>query len=142
MREYLFRGKRKDNREWIYGSLIIDNNKYYITVQINYPMPTDKYTVYTDDYSVMMYEVDPETVGQYTGLKDKNGIKIYEEDIVIDREDEVIGKIVWNKEEASFYFSILFEKGTYEEEKLNDWVDEIEVIGNIYDNPELLKGEK
>lgn len=73
------------------------------------------------------------------GLHDKNEKEIYEGDIVIDREDEVIGYIVWNKEEASFYFSILYENGTYEEEKLNDWVDVLEIIGNITDNPELLK---
>nr|DAX01521.1 MAG TPA: YopX protein [Bacteriophage sp.] len=52
-----------------------------------------------------------------------------------------MGEITWNEEEASFYFSILYENGTYEEEKLNDWANALEVIGNIYDNPELLGGE-
>ena len=60
-------------------------------------------------------------------------------DIVIDKEDEAIGQINWNEEEASFYFSILYENGIYEEETLNDWINELEVIGNIYDNPELLE---
>ena len=59
-------------------------------------------------------------------------------DIVVDKEDETIGRIIWNKEEASFYFDILYENGTYDEEKLNDWVSELEVIGNVYDNKELL----
>lgn len=88
-----------------------------------------------------MAKINPETLGQYTGLHDKNGKEIYEGDIVVDKEDEVMGEITWNEEEASFYFSILYENGTYEEEKLNDWASVLEVIGNIYDNPELLGGE-
>lgn len=89
--------------------------------------------------------IAPESTGlilmQYTGLHDKNGKEIYEGDIVVDKEDEVMGEITWNEEEASFYFSILYENGTYEEEKLNDWASVLEVIGNVYDNPELLGGE-
>ena len=93
----------------------------------------DQYNDYFDTEDMILM--------QYTGIDDKNGKEIYEGDIVVDKEDEVMGEITWNEEEASFYFSILYENGTYEEEKLNDWASVLEVIGNIYDNPELLGGE-
>ena len=92
-------------------------------------------------YTLSTFSLDDVILMQYTGLHDKNGKEIYEGDIVVDKEDEVMGEITWNEEEASFYFSILYENGTYEEEKLNDWASVLEVIGNVYDNPELLGGE-
>lgn len=75
---------------------------------------------------------------QYTGLKDKNGKEIYEGDICNCREYECFGKVEWNNEEAGFYFCVVMEGGGFEEEHLYDYVDELEVIGNIYENPELL----
>lgn len=131
MREYKFRGKSIKTKEWVYGYYWTNQNgNYFIrqTIDLN------------GCFTIADIEVIPETVGQYTGLKDKNGKEIYEGDIVINREEEVIGKITWNKEEASFYFFMLYEDGYYEEEKLIDWISELEVVGNIYDNPELLGG--
>ena len=75
---------------------------------------------------------------QYTGLKDKNGTEIYEGDICNCREYECFGKVEWNNEEAGFYFCVVMEGGGFEEEHLYDYVDELEVIGNIYENPDLL----
>ena len=146
-REIKFRGKMIPENEWIFGTILripappvcfgkSETDKYYIQFPDPRYMPD-----WNMPYKMVQGEVNPETIGQYTGLHDKNGKEIYEGDIVVDKEDEVMGEITWNEEEASFYFSILYENGTYEEEKLNDWASVLEVIGNITDNPELLGGE-
>lgn len=135
LREIIFRGKRLDNGEWVEG--------YYVylgpvTLERAYIIPFYASALYT-------YEVDPSTVGQFTGLLDKNGKRIFEGDIVrlyfIDAEE--VGEIVWDEERCRVaYFSpdgdIYGVDGTVE----------IEIIGNIHDggfgdfihdNPELLK---
>lgn len=122
MREIEFRGKRKDNGEWVYGNLVIDEDKYYICLQVNDHIKRD-------DYEVYMIEVDPETVGQYTGRKDIKGNKIYTDDIV--KSGEEIGLVVFDKEYLGYFVN--FE----EQEPLYDVY--IEKIGNIHDNPELLE---
>ena len=135
MREILFRGKRTDNGEWVEGYYY--KAKYcrtddelcdYITV----PHPKE----YNEPSS--HYIVIPETVGQYTGLKDKNGKKIFEGDIVkgkdnYERNLAVSGYV--DHENGSFV--IVGELMIHYR-----WLDyELEVIGNIHDNPELLRGD-
>lgn len=147
MRQIKFKGKRKYCDEWVegyYSYLFNDKVKEYIhqiTVQIfeqaniDYPYPTCE---------TISCEVIPETVGQFTGLTDKNGKEIYEGDIVLftwfsygeyELETEYQGYIDFLN--GSFLFCC--EHGNYPLSELEfDSESDIEVIGNIHDNPELL----
>ena len=137
MREILFRGKRKDNGEWVEGYLC---KKYY--QELPHDRPVIKYKTtgnehkWTPDY--MVAEIDPSTVGQYTGLTDKNDKKIFEGDIVsfAGDLDFIDGKFVVVFDEFYRYMITAY-KGNYLLARNND---DVEVIGNIHDNPELLKG--
>lgn len=135
MREILFRGKRVDIGECAYGSLIIETN------------PFDKDMVMTHIYDNFYNEiiVDRRTIGQYTGLKDLHGTRIFEGDIVrfidIDfdgSERKAVGVIAWNRKAANFDIV----KGTYRLDFHYPVFEEIEVIGNVYDNQELLEEDK
>ncbi len=132
MREILFRGKRVDNDEWVQGSYV-----NYRTI-IN----TIDYIV---DESGDKYLGLPKTVGQYTGLKDKNGTRIFEGDIliyVVDGEYDVNEKylVVFDNDEAAFRTKFYCE-GKYRCYEDIIPCENFEVIGNIHDNPELLEGE-
>ena len=105
MRERIFRGKRADNGEWVYGSLITERNL-----------------------------IDDETVGQFTGLTDKNGTKIFEGDIIRDADGDVM-IVKWLTEGATF---VLEPKPYVSVHFYSTLPSEIEVIGNIHDNSELL----
>lgn len=127
MREIKFRGKRLDNGELIVGSYIeAENRDRSIAHQI---IPYKA--------GLVVREVDPATVGQYTGLKDKNGREIYEEDI-----------IKTDFSYATWIGFVHFNKGNFElvdSDKNGQYLtlsvlSDIEIIGNIHDNPELLKG--
>ena len=131
MREILFRGKVKNTNEWQYGDLRHWTKK---SVGIHHQ---ELYTT---------LRVIPETVGQYTGLT-ANGKKIFEGDIVKYKNTDgikfngvaltVIGKVVYNEKNASFAVSGKDEIGA----KHYDYfpIKNIEVVGNIHDNPELLE---
>lgn len=123
MREILFRGKRTDNGEWVEGYL------YRISEELN-PFIMLKNA---EDES---YEVDPETIGRYTGSIDKNRTKIFEGDIVraITHLTEIYVEAVTFKNGAFWYKNWSWIKFGFKFGK-------IEVIGNIYDNPELLEGK-
>lgn len=138
MKEILFKAKRIDNGEWVYGSYVYtfreDENCPVTCVQVK------KHFIVEECGN--MFWVDEDTICQYTGLTDKNGQRIWENDIVNCFEAECCGKISWNESEAGFYFDVLLEDGTYEEEHIYDYADCMEVIGNIFDNPELLESEE
>lgn len=112
-REILFIGKRVDNGGWIQGSLLLPT--------------TDKTKTIIIAWNGTRFEVDPETIGQFTGLTDKNGVKIFEGDICT-------FKACSNKYKKKVveYYKYGFFVGDY------SVGDNCEVIGNIYDNPELL----
>ena len=140
MREIEFRGKSIINignikvGEWVYGGISINYNRVWID------------TPYYGQVAV-----NPETVGQYTGLKDENGKKIFEGDIIDFSYDMFVGnfdtfvakgKIIF--EDGAFYVECMENERTTKKESYLLYsinIDTIEVIGNIWDNPELLKEE-
>ena len=136
MREILFHGKRADNGEWVEGDVL--QIKYY-----NKPIIECKIMPQTPVSSA--YPVIPETVGQYTGLTDRNGKRIFEGDICrFKRFNDVhVGKVVFNVTTASFIMWYQPIVGAYGEKATQKMLlsvcDDIEVIGNIHDNPELME---
>ena len=131
-REILFRGKRTDNGEWVEG---------WVTSQFKKHTEGELLTrIQSNVFGVGEHLVDTETVGEYTGLTDKNGKKIFEEDIVKgDREyftyAHLYGRVVYDGGQ----FSIAFDDALEDIECLGAWANAVEVIGNIHDNPELLE---
>ena len=135
MREIKFRGKRVDNGEWVYGYLI--GNDVIVGDIVEF----------SDEYfnTEFWYKVDPKTVGQYTGLKDRNGREIYEGDVLrlvlvdyahVPEQIFVVGS-------DSFFEDVCYLQNISRfVEDSGSETDGIEVIGNIYENPELLKGEE
>jgi uncharacterized phage protein (TIGR01671 family) len=136
MREILFRGKRVDSGEWVEGDLIhgvgSKAGKMFILPIINiYPKGCNE---------LDGWEANPETVGQFTGLTDKNGVKIWENDIVSILQDEEPEISEVRFAEGGFVVEAHF--GDYDMTTIGwafSMVDEIEVIGNIHDNENLMK---
>ncbi len=147
---YLFRGKRIDNGEWVKGNLIqsCDATDGWETIII----PVKNSNMFTKHikhgYGNLgfenWYRVDASTICQCTGLRDKNGKLIWENDIVGFwdtystesglAEADCIGKVVWDDETLSFQVTNRLSAESYEV------LDECSVIGNIFDNAELLEG--
>jgi uncharacterized phage protein (TIGR01671 family) len=134
MREILFRGKRKDNGEWVQGYVFDNGFADRKRVFVGGLVITDYRGTADDKWEVgtAFYEVIPETVGQYTGLTDKNGTKIFEGDIVKDCYGEV--ELCYYHEEK---YRLIFDATHFIRELEVANGVECEVIGNIHDNPEL-----
>ena len=133
MREILFKAKRKDNGEWIKGSYIKDP-----MLEIHYIF-CDNYDKNAEDYCENI-EIIPETLCQYTGMKDENGKKIFENDIVI--YDDGLAKIEWNNSCKAFLVVIFYMGYSVEEDLRKIKGCNLKVIRNIFDNPELLEMEE
>lgn len=129
MREILFRGKRVDNGEWVCGYYVYDDSG-----QLTEKPRADIIRLHEHPcgFSMIPYEVIPETVGQYTGLTDKNGNKIFEGDIV--KTNGAVYGCRWA--EYNYEFEFANENENYG----IAYAQDVEIIGNIHDNPELLKG--
>ena len=137
-REILFRGKRKYDGKWLYGVPVkTTSNAYYecieIVEQIEYETDLESYT-YVDGEGV-----EPETIGQFTGLYDRNGTKIFEDDIVMFIGSNDVRSVVFDESSAGFEFDSKDSVENPDGLCLCADHDACEVIGNIYDNPELLE---
>lgn len=130
MREIIFRGKIIElceyQGQWLEGFYAVENGKPFIAIP--------------KENGLNGFYCDPETVGQYTGLKDKNNVDAFEGDIVVCNQSGSYGISVIIYDNSAFYVMPL--NGNILERTLwdywyNDW--DIEVIGNIHDNPELLE---
>ena len=146
MREILFRGKRVDNGEWVDGFYLcfVDEHHYILEPKLE---------TNGECSSLKCNRVDPATVGQYTGLTDKHGKRIFEGDMLEPFDDE-IDKMVVEFHHGSFLLCLYGERGymgeggwvqegnygVFECESLSSYGDEVEIIGNVHDNPELLEG--
>lgn len=141
MREILFKAKRICDGEWVEGCYTECNGKTFIGIDIS---------VYSDIFEVFCtpvirwFEVDPKTFCQFTGMCDKNGKRIWENDIVL------VSESVYSTVKFGLYHEALKSERThqgfylesmdnyYYREELGYWAKESVVVGNIFDNPELL----
>lgn len=129
MREILFRAKRRDTEKWVEG--------YYMCLHgINGAEDSHFVIDKHGEYNL----IDPDTVCQYTGVTDRNGTKIFENDIVTITgfcpDDEGYGVIQWHDDEAMFVVDADYCR--YDFDHISG--AELEVIGNVFDNPELIRG--
>ena len=138
MREILFRAKRIDNGNWVEGDLRQDRD-----LKTDYISGWDYYATEGGlEREPFEYEIEPETLCQYTGKSDEDGKKIFEGDIVgfIDlystengySESSCLGEVIWSKEECCFHVTNRLSAESWEV------LDECKVVGNVFDNKELL----
>lgn len=134
-REILFKAKRLDSGEWVEGSLISteDNSGFILRSKTKAFIPKGTNTF----CSTECYEIDPDTLCQFTGLTDKNGEKIWENDIVVLA--GACGRFVckW----ADYIAKFIFENDFSSIDFVCYRGDEIEAVGNVFDNADLLEVE-
>ena len=129
---YLFRGKRIDNGERIIGSLLVDKQQ-----DIGTGEQIEIIGIYPSEYKDFAKKIDPSTICQCTGLKDKNSNLIWENDIIETQYGKAV--VVWDKAEwrIKWIEDTIWRRDLHFGVNEDDW--ECEVIGNKFDNPELLE---
>lgn len=140
MREILFKAKRIDNEEWVEGCLVIDHSRSNL---FEYRMqPVESGVLYAPP-------INPETICQYTDLTDKNGNRIWE-NAIANTDSNVCVQIKFGKYSDRFatwkyhqgFYMAFSDKGRdFYRKELGYWHNKIEIVGNIFDNPELVKEE-
>ena len=156
MREILFRAKRIDNGEWVegfysqlpkpsLGATIITNGDLCAEDVSDYIIVNEskQHSNFSNAYPIEVveceyYEIDSETLCQYTGLKDKNGDRIWENDIVEDKRFNEFYKIVFRVRDGGWYVENIKSGALFRIMERTSY--QYERCGNIFDNPELLKG--
>lgn len=126
-REILFRGWNKKNKRWLYGYYFAYRGYHFIS-------PDDKVNP-LDTYED--YVVEADTVGQYTGMKDAKGVKIFEGDILVF--SPWLAVVLWNEELAIFALQFQFEDKVGLK-PLGEW-QTMTIIGNVHEKSELIKTE-
>lgn len=144
MREILFKAKRIDNCEWVEGCYAECNGKTFIGIDISIGID-DIFEVFCTPL-IRWLEVDPETLCQFTGLCDKNGNKIWENDIVNHNGEYAPVKFgmycsSFDYGNYNFGFYVDFPEDTFYRKELGYWCRKVESAGNVFDNPELLQEE-
>ena len=149
MREILFKAKRKDNGEWVEGYYIYHIKRTPSPVGDRVKPEDEQHVIMCDGFSdwnmprdTVHFDIDPDTLCQYTGKSDEDEKKIFEGDIVgfIDlystesgySESSCLGEVIWSKEECCFHVTNRLSAESWEV------LDECKVVGNVFDNKELL----
>lgn len=132
MREIIFKAKRKDNGEWVEGCYVYCRKHHYI-------LPVLNKAIGFDEREDEWIEIDPDTLCQCTGLTDKNGRKIWENDIVKHKDSQCFGIIRWYC--GDYVGWCVYDVYDDEQQFTMDMLNECEVIGNIFDNADLLEVE-
>ncbi len=147
MRKIKFRGYSKEINKWIYGNLIQSGSKFYIAKQEQIGI-YECFGIYTNVFGFKEYEnifkIEPTSIGQYTGIKDKNGKEIYEGDIILYErmpQKQDICLVEFDDEYICGFKAYPINMPNCNPFRLGKDIEEfVEIIGNAYDNPKLLKG--
>lgn len=145
-REILFKAKRISDGKWVEGYYIYHIKRTICPMGDSVKPEDEQHVIMRDGFSdwnmprdTVYYDIDPKTLCQYTGLTDKNGKKIWENDIVEEDFGNYKGVVVWGEFKNNVLNNLGFSIDWSYRQDLPYWVDKICVIDNIFNNPELLE---